>query len=217
MKKLFLGSLFLLAGVFTFGQGVILENQIMSSERLGKDVKYSIYLPYDFQTSTKSYPVLYLLHGYTDDNTGWTQWGQIDYIANKAIQEGRLPACIIVMPDAEDTWYCNDQVNDYPWEDMFTKEFIPFIESTYPCRTDRGTRAIAGLSMGGWGALKLSMKYSNLFGTCIAFSAAVLTDKELMEMPENRMGKGLKQCLALRKKAKLALPINGKMRVSFIS
>jgi enterochelin esterase-like enzyme len=200
MKKVLFGSLLLLVTTLAFGQGVIIESKKMSSKLLGNDVKYSIYLPYDYQTSTKSYPVLYLLHGYTDDETGWAQWGQIDYIANKAISEGRLPACIIVMPNGEDTWYCNDQVKNYPWEDMFIKEFIPFIESNYRCRQDRGTRAIAGLSMGGWGALKLSMKHNDLFGTCIALSAAVFTDKELIEMPEDRIGERFASMFSLKEK-----------------
>jgi len=186
MKKLSVLTFIMLSCSLSFGQSKVLQSEKMSSKLLGGDVKYSIYLPYDYQTSTKTYPVLYLLHGYTDNETGWTQWGQIDYIANKAIAEGRLPACIIVMPNGEDTWYCNDEVNKYPWEDMFVSEFIPFIESTYRCRTERGTRAIAGLSMGGWGALKLSMRHNDLFGTCIALSAAVFTDKEIIEMPDNR-------------------------------
>ena len=171
---------------FVIGQGKILESETMSSKLLGTEVKYNIYLPYDYDISTKTYPVLYLLNGYTDDNTGWTQWGQIDFIANKAIAEGRLPACIIVMPDGEDAWYCNDEVSGFPWEDMFIKELMPLVESKYRCRTARGTRAIAGLSMGGWGALKLSMRYNDLFGACVALSAAVYTDEDFIKMAENR-------------------------------
>ncbi|TKG89652.1 esterase family protein [Puteibacter caeruleilacunae] len=171
----------------------------MNSELLKKDVRYSIYLPEGYEQSNRSYPVLYLLHGYTDDETGWTQFGEVQHIADKAIDSGEATSMIIVMPNAEVTWYCNDYRMEYPYEDMFIKELIPFIEKNYRVHRKKQFRAVAGLSMGGWGALKFSMKYSEQFSACVAFSAAIYTDNQLMNYTQEKydyrfgflFGKGL--------------------------
>ena len=64
------------------------------------DRKYAIYLPPDYETSQRSYPVLYLLHGAGDDQTGWVQFGEVLTIADEAINAGAATPMIIVMPDA---------------------------------------------------------------------------------------------------------------------
>jgi S-formylglutathione hydrolase FrmB len=125
--------------------------------------------------------VLYLLHGYSDDETGWIQFGEANLIADRGIANGDFPPCIIVMPDGKVTWYSNSFDGKDPWEDMFTDEFIPFIEKQYRIRPKKEFRAIAGLSMGGNGALLLSMRHPDLFSSCVAMSAGTFTDEEILE------------------------------------
>ncbi|MEP7254101.1 MAG: alpha/beta hydrolase-fold protein, partial [Ginsengibacter sp.] len=77
--------------------GKVIEQVNIKSNILGKNVAYTVYLPSDYSTSERSYPVVYLLHGYTDDNTGWLQFGEINRYADKAIADGTIPPMIIIM------------------------------------------------------------------------------------------------------------------------
>lgn len=160
--------------------GKVLESLKFNSKLVDYPVEYSVYLPPDYGSSNRSYPVLYLLHGYSDDETGWIQFGEANTIADKGIANGDFPPCIIIMPDGKVTWYVNSADGEDPWEDMFIKEFIPFIEKEYRIRAKKEFRAIAGLSMGGNGALLLSMRNPELFSSCVAMSAGTFTDEEIM-------------------------------------
>jgi len=161
--------------------GHVKESLVMPSKILGEEVKYTIYLPYDYKTSQRKYPVVYLLHGYSDDDTGWLQFGEANRIADNAIASGEIPPMILVMPDAKVTWYINDYKGKTRYEDMLIEELIPFIDKTYHTRTSKRYRAIAGLSMGGCGSLVLAMHHPDLFSSCVAFSAAVWTDEQIKE------------------------------------
>ncbi|HEX2695457.1 MAG TPA: alpha/beta hydrolase-fold protein, partial [Acidobacteriota bacterium] len=134
-------------------QGQVIEGLSMKSSVLGRDVNYAVYLPPDYQVSKRRYPVVYLLHGYTDDESGWIQFGEIGPIADLALAERRIPPMIIVMPDGGVTWYINDVQGKVRFEDMFVQEFIPFVDANYRTRADRQYRGVSGLSMGGWGTL----------------------------------------------------------------
>ncbi len=81
----------LILPVFLSAQsGKVFDNLSLTSKILNMDRKYAIYLPPDYETSNRSYPVLYLLHGSGDDQTGWVQFGEVHYIADKAIREGKV-------------------------------------------------------------------------------------------------------------------------------
>lgn len=181
MKKLFLFTLIVGFACPIFAQnGKVLESLKFDSKKVSYPVEYSIYLPPDYESSNKSYPVLYLLHGYSDDETGWIQFGEADFIADRGIANGDFPPCIIVMPDGKVTWYANSFDGKDLWEDMFIQEFIPFIEKEYRIRDKKEFRAIAGLSMGGNGALLLSMRHPELFSSCVAMSAGTFTEEEIL-------------------------------------
>lgn len=178
-----IGSLlfFCFIGMVVYAQqGKVMESLVFESEKVSYPVEYSIYLPPDYDSSDRSYPVVYLLHGYSDDETGWIQFGEANSIADKGIASGDFSSCIIVMPDGKVSWYVNSADGNDPWEDMFIQEFIPFIESEYRIRSKKEFRAIAGLSMGGNGALLLSMRNTDLFSTCVAMSAGTFTDEEII-------------------------------------
>ncbi len=180
MKKLFV---LILTSVFVFNgfsqTGKVMESLKFESKKVGYPVEYSIYLPADYETSNRSYPVMYLLHGYSDDETGWIQFGEANIIADKGIANGDFSSCIIVMPDGKVSWYVNSFDGKDPWEDMFVQEFIPFVEKEYRIRAQKEFRAIAGLSMGGYGALTLSMRNPDLFSSCVALSSGTFTDEEI--------------------------------------
>src|SRR5215218_6601399 len=80
--------------------GKVFDNLTLKSKILNMDRKFAIYLPPDYESSQRSYPVLYLLHGGGDDQTGWVQFGEVQNITDKAIAEGKTTPMIIVMPDA---------------------------------------------------------------------------------------------------------------------
>lgn len=177
MKKLYyLFLLYLSSQVALFGQGKVIESNIMKSKILDKEVKYSVYLPFDYETSNRSYPVLYLLHGYTDNETAWVQFGEVNMAADNAIALREIPPMIIVMPDAGVTWYLNDYQGKVRYEDMFFNEFIPFIEKNYRTRNLKEFRAVGGLSMGGYGSLVYAMKHPDMFCACVSMSAAIIAD-----------------------------------------
>ncbi len=103
MKKLFwLTSLFICSFLTGLAQSSkVFDNLSIPSKILKSDRKYAIYLPAGYETSQRSYPVLYLLHGATDNQNGWIQFGEIQHIADKAIEDGTATSMIIVMPDAD--------------------------------------------------------------------------------------------------------------------
>jgi len=149
-------------------------------------VEYSIYLPPDYQLSQRKYPVLYLLHGYTDDETGWVQFGEVKAIADQSIENGELTPTIIAMPDAGVSWYVNSADGKVKFEDFMVKEFIPYIDATYKTRATKQFRAVAGLSMGGMGTCIMAMKHPDLFSSAAPLSAATWTEDEIETMPDDR-------------------------------
>jgi S-formylglutathione hydrolase FrmB len=170
-------------------RGIVKEGLTLESKILGKPVRYTVYLPFDYSTSERYYPVVYLLHGYTDDDSAWIQFGESNLIADEAIANRTIPPMIIVTPDAGASWYINNYDHSIQYEDFFIKEFIPHIESKFRIRPGRRYRGVAGLSMGGFGALVYALKHPDLFTACVAFSAAIFTDEETMNKPEERWAK----------------------------
>ncbi|HQH41731.1 MAG TPA: alpha/beta hydrolase-fold protein [Bacteroidales bacterium] len=163
--------------------GKILENQSMPSKILNGPVHYAVYLPPDYQVSERRYPVVYLLHGYSDKEWGWIQFGEIQHAADKAIADGIIPPMIIVMPDGKITWYINDYQGKDRYEDMIFTEFIPYIDATFRTRPEKEFRGVAGLSMGGYGSLIWSLHHPETFAACAALSSGVMTDEEIKNMP----------------------------------
>jgi enterochelin esterase-like enzyme len=168
--------------------GTVFDNLSMHSDILNMDRKYAVYLPPDYEKSQRSYPVLYLLHGGGDDQTGWVQFGEVLHIADKAINEGIATPMIIVMPDADAgrRGYFNDPKNNWRYEDFFFDEFIPFIEDTYPIKGEKQYRAVAGLSKGGGGSFMYALHHPEMFSSACPLSADTgpLSIKEVVEIFE---------------------------------
>jgi enterochelin esterase-like enzyme len=154
--------------------GKVFDELTLPSKLLKGDRKYAVYLPPDYETSKRNYPVLYLLHGAGDDQTGWVQFGEVLHIADKAIREGKATPMIIVMPDANTgrRGYANDIKGEWRYEDFFFQELIPFIEKTYRAKKEKRYRAVAGLSMGGEGTFTYALHHPEMFAAACPLSAA---------------------------------------------
>ncbi|CAH1001354.1 Endo-1,4-beta-xylanase Z [Neolewinella maritima] len=155
--------------------GQVNDRVTMQSDILGMERAYAVYLPPGYATDTRSYPVLYLLHGAGDDQTGWVQFGEVGHIADKAIREGTATPMIIIMPDANTgkRGYYNSIGGDFRYEDFFFEELMPEVESKYRIRGEKRYRAVAGLSMGGGGTLIYAMHHPELFSSAAPLSAWV--------------------------------------------
>jgi len=184
MKNLFLALISVLVFQLGYSQGIVKEKQVIKSAILNKDVHYSIYLPSDYNTSQRAYPVTYLLHGYGDADDGWIQYGEVNRLADDAIATGKIPPMIIVTPDGFTGFYINSADGKLNYEDFFVKELIPYIEKTYKVKTERKFRAIAGLSMGGYGSMILALKHPDLFVAAAPLSAAVWTDNDIINLQD---------------------------------
>ena len=161
----------------------VFDSLTFKSTILKKDKKFALYLPPGYESSQRNYPVLYLLHGGGGDQTDWIQKGEVQRITVKAIDEGKATPMIIVMPDAERTFYMNNVNGKYQFEDFFFKELVPYIEKNYRCRKEKKYRAVAGLSMGGYGSLLYAIHHPEMFSACAAMSAGIRTDEQINEMP----------------------------------
>jgi len=185
IKKYLLLIVNIFFAVLLFGQGIVKEKQVIASKILNRNVHYSIYLPSDYNTSERSYPVTYLLHGHGDADDGWIQFGEINRLADKAIADGTIPPMIIVTPDGFKSYYINAADGSLSYEDFFIKELIPHIEKTYKVKSEKRYRGIAGLSMGGYGALIYALKYPKLFAAAAPLSAVVWNDSDISLVTDN--------------------------------
>lgn len=175
MKKTLMMGILLSGILNSYAQyGTVMDALTMNSEILQMERKYAIYLPPDYQSSQRKYPVLYLLHGLGDDQTGWIQFGEVLHITDEAIKTGLATPMIIIMPDANTggPGYVNDINGKWRYEDFFFEEFIPFIEKAYPIKAEKRYRAIAGLSMGGEGTYIYALHHPELFSSACPLSAA---------------------------------------------
>ena len=193
MKNL-LSTFFLwVSAICLCGQtGIVKDNLTVPSKILKMDRKYAVNLPPDYETSQRSYPVLYLLHGAGDDQTGWVQFGEVLNITDAAIKSGLATAMIIVMPDANTgkRGYVNDVKGEWRYEDFFFQEFVPFIEKEYRIKAEKRYRAIAGLSMGGEGTFIYALHHPEMFSTACPLSAAT-GPKNLDELKDYKLWQGV--------------------------
>ncbi len=192
MKKLLsLLALTIISPLLIAQTGKVSDNLTLPSKILKMDRKYAIYLPPDYETSQRSYPVLYLLHGSGDDQTGWVQFGEVLSIADEAIKSGLATAMIIVMPDGNTgrRGYNNDIKGEWLYEDFFFQEFMPFIEKTYRIKPEKRYRAISGLSMGGGGTFVYALHHPELFSSACPLSAST-GPRNLEELNNSRELKG---------------------------
>ena len=124
--------------------------------------QYRVLLPNDYHETNHAYPVLYLLHGLFGSFENWTELAGL-----------RSPAdLIIVMPDGADGWFCDGVRKSDMFESRIVRRLIPTIEARFRTNATRAGRSIAGNSMGGYGALKIALKFPRLFWFAASLSGA---------------------------------------------
>jgi len=147
------------------------------SDILNRDIPYALYLPPSYALSGETYPVLYFLHGANENEKRWSTRGLTDLMLDRMIADGEIGEFVVAIPFGANSFYTNSVSGDR-WEDMVIREFIPMIESGNRVGRTRTGRAVSGVSMGGYGALKLAMQYPEMFGSVSAHSAMLLDDFE---------------------------------------
>ena len=166
---------FFISSISFSQSGKVFDQLSHTSKILKSERNFAIYLPPDYETSQRSYPVLYLLHGAGDDQTGWVQFGEVLKITDQGIKEGTATPMIIVMPDAKThrLGYFNDFRGDWNYEDYFFDELMPYVESKYRIKSEKQFRAVAGLSMGGGGSFMYALHRPDLFSAACPLSAYI--------------------------------------------
>ncbi len=176
MKKyLSLLCLALLVPVLSARAGKVVTDSLQSTI-LGTQVKYNVYLPNSFGKTEKLYPVVYLLHGLSDDYRAWVQKGNMQIVVDELMGTGEACEMVIVMPnaggpDTHHTWNGYFNMPGWSYEDFFFQEFLPKVEAKYRIIGDKGHRAVMGLSMGGGGSTVYAQRHPDVFSSCYAMSA----------------------------------------------
>jgi enterochelin esterase-like enzyme len=149
--------------------GTVITREI-ASKALQRNWSYAVYLPDDYQQSNLRYPVLYLLHGNGGTLYDWANRGRIQQHADALIESGDIPAAIIVMPDAGTTWFVDRKEK---METAMMQDLIADVERTFKTIVARNGRVIGGYSMGGFAALRFSLKYPEMFAAAGLLSPAI--------------------------------------------
>jgi S-formylglutathione hydrolase FrmB len=175
---------FLLFAAVTVSHGVFAQTRIdcnaLNSRILKIPVHYCVYLPAGYDAGAaksprQNYPVLYFLHGLGDNEKtlfnggGWT-------LLDDLRQQHKLGDFLIVAPEGRRSFYINSADGSVRYSDFFLQEFIPLIETKYRAGKGRKYRAISGISMGGYGALRFAFSHPEMFSAVSAQSAALITE-----------------------------------------
>ena len=162
------------------------------SPGLEKDRRLTIYTPPGYETSTETFPVLYLLHGAGGDEEAWIELGRTSQIMDNLINQGKALPMIIIMPNSyitqdaapgegSDGFYTPQFMGPVAMNGMYEANFmdiINFVENNYKVTADKEHRAIAGLSMGGFHSFHISRYYPNTFDYVGLFSSAFVPTKD---------------------------------------
>jgi S-formylglutathione hydrolase FrmB len=144
------------------------------SRILGRSVPYCVILPPGYgEDANRRYPVLYYLHGLGDNQQMFVRSGGFNLI-EELWDRHEIADFILVSPAGYASFFMNSYDGRFRYEDFFIQEFIPFIENRYRVAARRESRGIGGISMGGYGALRLAFLHPQLFGSVSSHSAALM-------------------------------------------
>lgn len=161
----------------------LVEEQVLESQLLNYQVKYTVLLPEEYENSTEEYPVVYLLHGFGDNHTSWYKGGAIQYYAD--FYKTETGPAIYVMPQGFNSYYVNKFSGTFPYMDMFVQEFVPLIDAQFRTKKDPSQRAVMGYSMGGYGALVLPALNPDVFEISVPLSMSFRTDEQYMDQSQD--------------------------------
>jgi len=162
------------------------ECNSLPSKILARAVPYCILLPPSYDAEkTRRYPILYLLHGLGDNEQMLVHSGGMNLVED-LWEQHQLGEFLIVTPAGEASFYINSRDGKHRYEDFFLQEFMPGIEKRYRAQAGRKSRGIAGISMGGYGALHIAFRHPQLFCAVGAHSAALLEALPKISAPDSR-------------------------------
>ncbi|MGH9547256.1 MAG: alpha/beta hydrolase [Terriglobales bacterium] len=150
---------------------------VINSHILKQAVHYCVQLPPDYgakDSAHRRYPVLYFLHGLGQNEQTLFSTGGWSVLEDLRRQH-KINDFLVVAPEGKRSFYINSPGNTLRYSDFFLQEFMPYIESRYRVRPGRKSRAITGVSMGGYGALRFAFAHPELFSAVSAQSAALIT------------------------------------------
>jgi S-formylglutathione hydrolase FrmB len=146
----------------------------LTSKILARAVPYCVLLPPSYDAEkTRRYPILYLLHGLGDNDQFLIHSGGMNLVED-LWEQHTIGEFLIVTPAAGASFYINSHDGQRRYEDFFLQEFMPGVEKRYRAQAGRGSRGIAGISMGGYGALHIAFRHPQLFAAVGAHSAALV-------------------------------------------
>jgi S-formylglutathione hydrolase FrmB len=152
------------------------ECATIKSTILARPVRYCAYLPASFDTDkTKLFPVLYYLHGLGDNEQSLLNLGGWDLLEEMR-RTGKIGEFVVLAPSGGHTFFINSADGKIRYEDFLTKEFMPQMEKKYRVDRVRARRGITGVSMGGFGALRLAFQYPQKFAAVSAQMPALLPE-----------------------------------------
>lgn len=142
---------------------------------LSADVPCNVYLPDGFDLASRRFPIIYLLHGLSDDFRAWRDKGQMQTVVDELVGTGECVPAVIVMPnaggpDTHNTWNGYFNMPGWSYEDFFFQELLPKVEQKYRAVGDKEHRAVMGLSMGGGGSTVYCQRHPDMFSSCYAMS-----------------------------------------------
>ena len=150
------------------------ECRTVESRILKRSVAYCVLVPPSYANEpTRRYPVLYFLHGLGDNEQMFLRSGGLDLLEDLRSNH-EIGEFLVVTPAGDSSFYINSHDSRVRYEDFFLQEFMPSIEHRYRVRAGRASHGIAGISMGGYGALRLAFAHPGLFGSVSAHSAALM-------------------------------------------
>jgi len=158
------------------------ECRSVPSKLLNRKVQYCILLPPSYDNDrTRRYPVLYFLHGLGQNEQAMIDSGGFN-LTQDLWEQMQIGEFLIVAPDGDRSFFINSRDGKRPYEDFLVQEMMPFVDAHYRTKEGRRSRGIAGVSMGGYGALHLALRHPDLFGSVSANSAALIANP-----PEGRL------------------------------
>jgi len=162
-------------------EGSRVEFREFTSAALGGNAYYSVFLPpsYD-QNPNQRVPVIYVLHGMNNDHTTWTspRYGNIPLLVENLLTNGDIPPFAMVHPYGENPFYTDYSDGTKKFEEFINQDLKTEIETKFRVKTDRSNRALAGTSLGGYGALKLAIKNPDLYSSVVAGSPIILLGED---------------------------------------
>jgi S-formylglutathione hydrolase FrmB len=155
-----------------------IDCNVLNSRILNQTVHYCVLLPPSYDPSgskSQRYPVLYFLHGLGQDERTLFDTGGWNLIEDLR-QQHKIGDFLVVSPEGRRSFYVNSADSKVRYSDFFLQEFMPHIERQFRISAGRQNRAVSGVSMGGYGALRLAFAHPELFSSVSAQSAALMTD-----------------------------------------